>query len=348
VSQLLGYDGEPFEADIQRAALYLQDEWEISTQWSTYLGLRGERISSRSMGGSDSLRSESSVVTPLWHLNYKLDPKGRDLVRASLTRSYKAPDINALLARPSINSTYPVDKPNPELSPDRVGNPGLKPELATGLDIAFEKYFAQGGLMSLGLFHRRIDGLMRNAVTLESVPWSTLQRWVSKPVNLAKARSTGIEIELKGRAGELMPSLFDPAMALSLRGSLSIYRSSVDGLPAPDNRLEQQQPWSATLGFDHVFKSVPLTVGASLASSPAYTVQQTAAQRNEQGRARTLDVYGLWAFDKQTSLRIAANNAAPLDTYNRTVVAVSGDQPERSTNWRTNRTNFGASLTVKF
>ena len=348
VPQLLGFDGEPFAADVQRAALYLQDEWELSPQWSTYLGLRTERIASQSVGTGETLRGQYAVVTPLWHVHYKLDAKARDVVRASLTRSFKAPDLNALLGRPSINGSYPTTVQNTVLSPDRVGNPALKPELAIGLDIAFEKYLAQGGLVSLGVFHRRIDGLIRNMVTQGSVSWSTQQRWVSRPVNLAQARSTGIEVEIKGRAGELMPSLVEPAMALNLRASFSAYRSTVDGLPGPDKGLEQQQPWSATAGFDHVFKAIPLTLGASMSYSPAYAVQQTLEQRNALGRNRSVDVYGLWAFDKQTSLRVSANNLAPPDTYNRTDV-VSGTAPvQTSTTWRSNRPNLGASLTLKF
>jgi len=346
--QLLGLDGEPFKADIDRAALYIQDEWEIAAQWSTYIGLRGERIGTASAGTGEALRSSSTVVTPLWHLNYKLDPKGRDLIRASLTRSFKAPETGSLLARPSINATYPADKPNPEISPDRIGNPGLKPELATGLDVAFEKYFSGGGLMSIGVFHRRIEGLMRNVVSLQTVAWATVPRWLSQPVNLARARSTGVELEIKGRAGELMPSWFEPAMALNLRASLSAYRSTVDGIPGPDNRLEQQQPWSMTLGFDHVVKGIPLTYGVSLAYTPAYAVQQTTALWYEQGRARNLDAYALWAFDKQTSLRLGANNIAPLDGFNRTLLLASGGDVQSTIARRGNVANVSAGLTVKF
>ena len=48
----------------------------------------------------------SSVWTPLLHAVYKFDPKSRDQVRMSLTRSYKAPGIGSLLARPQINAAY--------------------------------------------------------------------------------------------------------------------------------------------------------------------------------------------------------------------------------------------------
>ena len=348
---LASVNGLPFRALIDRAALFVQDEWELSPQWSTYLGLRSERIASQSRDALDALRNTSTVTTPLWHLNYKLDPNGRDGVRASLTRSYRAPELNALLVRPSINPSYPVDKPNPEIAPDRIGNPALEPELATGLDLAFEHYFPQGGVMSLGLFQRSIDGLIRNAVALQSVPWASVPRWVSRPVNLDHARSTGIEAELKGRAGELMPEWVDPKLALNVRASISAYRSQVSNLPTPYNRLEQQQPWSMTLGFDHklavAFADLPLLYGATLAYTPGYTLQQTAAQQQRLARVRTLDAFALITFSKDASLRVAVNNAAPLDSL--TLTRLTDSAFAESTNSRrTALAQFSAGLTLKF
>jgi outer membrane receptor for ferrienterochelin and colicins len=66
VPQLLDYDGQPFTARIARQALFVQDEWELSPQWSTYLGLRSERIQTQSRGLADLVRSTSQVTTPLW------------------------------------------------------------------------------------------------------------------------------------------------------------------------------------------------------------------------------------------------------------------------------------------
>jgi iron complex outermembrane receptor protein len=352
--QLVGVDGQPFDATLQRSALFVQDDWEIAPLWSTSLGLRAERINTTSTGkdaasGVDVLqRNTSQVLTPIWHLSHKLDARGRDLLRASLTRSYKAPDLSALMARPSINSLYPVDGPNPQIAPDRIGNPGLRPELAVGLDLAFEHYLAQGGVVSIGGFHRDISGLIRNQVTLQAVPWSTVPRWVSQPVNLAHARSAGLEIEVKGRADELFPAVAAAPAGLSLRASLSAYRSQVDGLPRPDNRLEQQQPWSATAGFDHKLTALPLTLGASLAFTPGYTTQQTELQRNTQGRVRALDVYALWTLDRQTSLRLAANNLLADGSRNLTTVQPTDGPTEFTLNTRSQRRSVNASLQCKF
>jgi outer membrane receptor for ferrienterochelin and colicins len=337
---LQAYEGQPFDARLRRQAFYAQDEWEISPQWQLYLGLRHERIETESRGNANAVNNTSSVLSPLAHLTWKFDAKGRDMVRASLTRSYRAPGIGALLSRPTLASAYTdTDAPNTELQPDRVGNPALKPELATGLDIAFEQYLPAGGMWSLGLFHRRITDLVRNVTTLRSVPWATVPRWVSQPQNFSAATTSGVEFELKGRAGELLPALVDkahPLNALNLRGSLNLYRSKVEALPGPDNRLDGQQPWTATVGFDQRINGLPLTVGGSLSLNPAYDTQLTLEQTQRRSRTHTVDLYGLWVFRQGLSARLAvAEGAQPFGPPNGSITTLlnNGDytRTERKT-----------------
>ena len=344
VPQQPDFEGQPFGARIERQALFVQDEWELSPQWSTYLGLRSERIATQSRGLADPVRNTSQVTTPLWHLNYKFDPKGRDMVRASLTRSYKAPELSSLLARQGLSSLFAdTTKPNTAASPDRIGNPRLKPELATGLDIAYESYLPGGGLFSIGGFHRSVNDLVRSVTSLQTVSWATVPRYVSTPVNFSKATTTGLEVELKGRAGELLPSLFDAASPLNLRASLNWYRSRVAALSGPNTRLDGQQPWSGNLGADYRLTALPLSLGASLAYTPGYTTQQTAVQSLDQSRARAVDAYALWSFSRATSLRLSASNLVPLDNITRSVFGTGDDTRTQ----RSGRTFFSASLDMK-
>ena len=320
-AQLPGIDGLPFAARIRRQAVFVQDEWEISPQWSAYVGLRSERIETESASEGDAQRRNvSSVTTPLLHLNYKIDPKGKDLIRASLTRSYKAPNLNQLLARPALSSLSPTtDTPNTALSPDSIGNPDLKPELATGLDVAYEKYMAGGGFISIGGFYRRVANLMRNVTTLEAVgsplnASDTIARYVSHPTNFSRAQTVGLEFEIKGRAGELMPSLFEPKLPLNLRASLNFYHSRVDDLPGPNNRLDGQQPWSGTFGADYRMTSLPVNMGINYIYTPGYDTTQTLSQTLINSRTRGMDVFAQWNFSRTTTMRFAVNNLAPVDT----------------------------------
>jgi iron complex outermembrane receptor protein len=260
------------------------------------------------------LRNASAVLTPMLHLAYKLDAAGKDLVRASLTRSYKAPDINALLARPTPNGLYPdLSQSNTVLAPDSVGNPALRPELATGLDMAYEKYLASGGLLSVGVFYREVSDLVRGVTSLQASPdYATASRWVSQALNFSSGRSAGLELEIKGRAGELLPVVFDPKLALSLRGALNYYRSEVDTLPGPDNRLDGQQPWSGTLGADYRFTTWPLTVGGNFAFTPDFVTRQSLSQTVALGRSRSIDMFARWMVQENVSMRLALSNIAPL------------------------------------
>jgi outer membrane receptor for ferrienterochelin and colicins len=343
VPQLSDLEGQPFSARIDRQALFVQDEWEIDKQWSTYLGLRGERINTQSQGVGAAVTNTSSVITPMWHLNYKLDPAGRDMVRGSITRSYKAAGLSQLLARPSISSLFSdVSKTNTELSPDRLGNPSLLPELATGLDIAYEKYLPAGGLISIGFFYRSITDLIRTVSSLQTVAYSPVQRWVAQPTNFSKAQTGGIELEVKGRVGELLPVLADAKVPLNVRGAVSFYRSNVEALPGPNNRLDGQQPWSGTFGFDHRFSTMPMTIGGNLGFTPGYSTQQSATQTMDQTRSRSADVFVLWNFSRTLSARFAANNLMPLDTQSQTTYA--GGYSNNTTSMGRTTYNLGVEM----
>jgi len=344
IPQIAEFEGQPFSARIERRAFFIQDEWEISKRWSAQLGLRSEQIGTRSQGVASPLSNTSNVLTPMVHLNYKFDAAGRDLVRASITRSYKAPDLSTLLARPSISSLFAdTSKFNTELSPDRVGNPALLPELATGLDIAFENYLPSGGIISVGVFYRQVNDLIRGVTSLQSVAWSGVPRWVSTPVNFSQAMTRGMELEVKGRAGEFLPGLVDAKLPLNLRGSVNIYQSAVEALPGPNNRLDGQQPWSGNLGFDYRFTGLPITVGGSLAFTPGYTTLQTNSQSLDQSRSRSLDMFAQWVVSRKVSARLSVNSWFPVDTESLTTTA----DGYSSSTLRNGRTSFNLGMEIK-
>ena len=308
IALLPSFEGQPFEAQMRRQAFYIQDEWEISQQWQLYLGLRNERIASESASGASPVRNESSVLSPLVHMTYKFDPKSRDMIRASLTRSYKAPGLNTLLARPQINGAYTnTNLSNTSVSPDRMGNPALTPELATGLDIAYENYLTNDGIFSVGVFHRNLTNVVRNVTELRNVSWAVAPRWISQPQNFSDAVTSGLEFELRGRASDLMPSLLGNAKALNIRTSLNFYRSRIAALAGPNNRLDGQQPWSANLGFDQRIAGMPLSVGGNLSITPGYDTRQTVDQLVKRTNARSIDLFTMMFLSPTMSFRAAAS-----------------------------------------
>ena len=313
------------EARADRLALYAQDEWDVSPLWSMYGGVRWETIRTTSTSNLTDVHNRSGVVSPLFHSVWKFDPESKDQVRLAISRTYKAPALNQLSAIPRLNPTYPANEINTPTNADTVGNPSLKPELAWGADVTIEHYFQAGGVVSANLFHRRIEDLIRSVTTLDVVPWAPVPRWVSRPVNIGRASSTGIELEAKVRLDEIVSTW----PKLNVRVNYSRYLSSVDGIPGPDNRLAQQPPWTANIGGDYRMTSLPLSFGGNVNLTPGYVVTEAIGQEYQQSKKRVADAYMLWRMTPATQLRVSAANlwADDYRSFNR---EVSGSIDQRA------------------
>ena len=305
--------GDNLLARTSRLAAYAQDEWDWSKTFSFYAGLRWEAITTQSDSAIAKVDNRSAVLTPLAHAVWRLPDSPRDQVRLSLTRSYRSPNTSQLIARPTISSLAPVgvDRKggNDPTSADRAGNPNLLPELAWGMDLAFEHYLDAGGLVSANLFVRQIDNLIRTVRSQEVVTWADVPRWVARPQNIGSALSTGIELEAKARASDLITT----DLPLSLRANLSLFASKVDQVKGPNNRLDQQPNYTLNLGGDLPLRGTPLTVGGNLNFTPSFVVQQIDNQVFRQGLKRVVDGYALWRFSGDASARLSVANASASD-----------------------------------
>jgi len=337
--------GDNFRASTSRIALYAQDEWNINPQWAAHAGIRWEGIDTRAdAGGAGAgggpVHNRSSVVTPIAHAVWKPEPNSRDQVRLSLTRSYKSPTLNNLIGRPSVSSRFPVDGPiNDATSPDRVGNPELKPELASGIDIALEHYVKGGGLFSANVFRRQISNLIRTLTAIETPWWANGNpRYVARPQNVGDAVTQGLELEAKFRASDMWAD----AIPLDVRANASFFHSKVKTVPGPDNRLDQQPSATANFGFDYRFRGTPLTVGGNYNWNPAYDTRLSEDQFAYQGAKRVLDAYALWVFNPALQLRVSGSNLTALDYVTGTTIT-----PETATTTAKSYVNWQVRLEMK-
>ncbi len=305
--------GDDLKASSLRLAAYVQDEWNFSPKWGAYAGLRWEGITTRgdsgSVSGAARPTNRSSVWTPLFQTVWKPDPKSRDQVRLALTRSYRSPSLSNLIARPTINRDYPVSGPNRETSPDTVGNPDLKPELATGIDLAVERYLSGGGVLSVNLFHRQISNLMRGVTTLEAVSWSPVPRYVRRMRNIGDATTSGLEMEAKFRLDQLVTG----APGVEMRGNLSLFDSKVSAVPGPSNRLDQQAKATANIGADYRLRGTPFTVGGNANWVPGSSIKIDPDQIVTTSLKTVWDGYALWTINPAMGLRLLGSNLAPRD-----------------------------------
>ncbi|MEH6433536.1 TonB-dependent receptor plug domain-containing protein [Massilia sp. DD77] len=300
-SPLYEESGANLAANQRRIALFAQDEFDITERWSAYLGLRWEGIRTASSGTANSVKNESRVWSPVLHTVWRIPGKDKDQVRASLTRSYRAAPLNDMIAAPTISAD------NSFVRPDRSGNPDLKPELATGIDLAYEHYIGRTGIVSASGFVRDVDDLIRRAVS--EVPTAQGPRWISRPVNIGKARTSGIELEAKFQLSDLMAD----APAVDLRANYSRFWSDVEDIQGPHNRLEGQAEQTANLGADWRLKGLPLTLGGSLNWTPDYLVQVSNEELAFTGSKRQLDLFALWKFSAMTQVRLFGNNLLSQD-----------------------------------
>jgi iron complex outermembrane receptor protein len=310
-------DAGNFRARTQRWAVYTQDEWTVNPKWRAHAGIRYESILTEGVTQDGEKRNQSGVLTPLMHAVWKPLPDSRDQVRMSLTRSYKTPTLLNLVARTALSR-----EANSPTRPDRIGNPGLKPELATGIDIAVERYLSEGGVLSANLFRRNISDLIRY-VTIERYDtfWAPGQRrFVSSPQNVGDAITQGLELEAKFRLNQVWAA----APAVDVRSNLSFFGSRVLDVMGPNNRLDQQPSMTANLGADYRVRAFPLTVGGNININPDYITRRTEQQWVYQGSKRVVDIYGLWRYSPSTSVRMTISNLTPRDYLTGTSFIGSG------------------------
>jgi outer membrane receptor protein involved in Fe transport len=303
-----------FDAHINRLALYVQDEWNVTPAWSLYLGARWEGVDTRTTGPGLDASSRLSVLSPLMQTLWKIPERQGDQVRLALTRTYKAPELRRLVPRHYYSFV------NSPVEPDFTGNPGLKPELATGIDASFEHYWSDGALISVALSSRDIDGITSYEVRLDG------GRWVSAPRNLGKARVRALELEAKFPLKAVMQQAPD----IDLRTSISRNWSYVDGVPAPGNRLENQRPLSVNVGAD--FKRGRWSGGASFSYVKGGWSRSSVAEWDYSSAQRDLEVYVFYKFNPKTGLRFSARDLLrPSNVSISRYADLAGSLDDRST-----------------
>ncbi len=282
---------EESEARVKRLAVFAQDEWNITPAWSMYLGARWEGIRTEVTGNTfGDAKASSNVWSPIMQTLYKIPGRKGDQLRLALTRTYKAPSVGALTPRRQVSEN------NSATEPDFRGNPNLKPELAFGIDAAYEHYWAEGALLSVSVSSRRISDFTRNLVLFDG------ERWISTPSNQDSATTRSLEIETKFP----LKAVLEGAAPIDLRASVNRNWSRVESVPGPYNRLDQQTPLTINLGAD--YKAGAFTTGGSFVYRRGGPVRTAVNQSAYVWPRRELDVYALWKFDAQRQLRVAVSN----------------------------------------
>lgn len=300
----LGNSDLLFHATVRRAAVYAQDNWTVTPQWSLYFGLRSEQMDTLSRGtGYAPIHNRIATVSPLFQSLWKLSDGG-DQIRMALNRTFKAPTIANLVPRPYTSANNTV------LMPDGRGNPNLKPELAWGLDVSYEHYWKGDAMVSLGGYIRRIDGVIRSDTRLES------GRWVRAPFNGGKAEIEGLEFETRFSLAQLATG----APPVDVHFSLARNWSKIADLTRPGNVIADQAPLTSTLALEDKLDA-SWTVGGSYIYTQGALVRQSAAEIDTSAETHEIDVYAVREMSKTTKLRFSADNLLQRDARNASIYA---------------------------
>ncbi|MBY0573870.1 MAG: TonB-dependent receptor [Undibacterium sp.] len=278
--------------ELYKSALYAQDEWKFQKNSSIYLGLRWESLTINSEGSAqEKSKYSTSVLSPIVQTMWQLNPQNTDRVRLGLARTYQAPN-DFYLVSPRI---YSVN--NSIQNANFVGNPNLRPELAWGLDAAYEHNGKDGLNYSVRAKVQQVNDLHRDTIYFENKAW-----W-KKYVNSGNAVGQSLELSTQFP----LKRFIDDAPDLDVSMTYIHFWSDVKGLPQPFNQLNPYT-YQFTLNLNYRLKDVPLTLGMNTKMQDSHWQQISVSDREYVKAAANLDLFGLWKFDKKSQLRLAINN----------------------------------------
>jgi outer membrane receptor for ferrienterochelin and colicins len=284
---------EDYDADVKRIAFYAQDEWQALEQLQVYLGVRWEGLYTHVEGRTiSSASNDSEVLSPIVQMVWKVPGSEKDQIRMGLARTFSAPAPRTLVPR-----RYTVNNGNGPTNPDIQGNPDLLPEIAWGLDAAYEHYFGESAMVSLSAYARRIDEVTINSLFEQD------GIWISMPVNAGEARTHGVTLETKFALKDLV----ETQAKVQFHANLTRNWSTVDSVPGPDNHLASQTPFSGTVGMEW-------NATQKFATGWDYTYVGDSYTRVSEfwstgtWPTRTLDVYANFQVNPKNKLTLSLSN----------------------------------------
>ncbi len=210
VVRTLGAPKSIYQVEENTTAGYLQLDWKGSLFGKPVRGNTGLRAYDTKLTSS-GVMAVKGVNTPttakksysgvLPAFNAVLEVSDQFQIRAAAARNINRPALGAY----AMNGTIAVDGTNVSVS---TGNPNLDPYKSDEFDLVAEWYFGGVGMLSAGVFHKSIDGLVAsqttNNVTYSStglaeglypgVTGATIVSTYTRQVNLNTAKLTGLEL----------------------------------------------------------------------------------------------------------------------------------------------------------
>jgi TonB-dependent receptor len=218
-----GADAESYTADERVVAAYAMAELFLGPKLTIVPGLRFESTKVNYVGNEVLFDADGDYVSTLpltggdtygfalpgLHLRYAIDD--RTNVRAAYTRT---------LARPNYFDLVPYELVLQEDGDISRGNSSLRPTTSDNLDFMVEHYFASVGVVSGGVFYKRLNDYIYQ-FRFQEQNFGELYA-VTQPQNGERANLSGIEIAFQNRLTFLPGAL----NGISLYGNYTFTTSS--------------------------------------------------------------------------------------------------------------------------
>ena len=210
VTRTLGAPKSIYEVEEDTKAGYLQLDWKTTLFGKPIRGNAGLRsydteltssgvMAVKGVNTPSSAKKSYSGVLPAF--NAVLEVSDQFQIRAAAAQNVNRPSLAAY----AMNGTISVDGATVTVS---TGNPNLNPYTSDEFDLSAEWYFGSIGMLTAGVFHKKIDGLV-SSQTVTNVPYSstglaeglyagvtgsTNVSSYTRSVNLNDATLTGLEL----------------------------------------------------------------------------------------------------------------------------------------------------------
>ena len=226
-----------YETSEKTISEYVQVDWDsqlLGKRFRGNIGLRGYQTDTHSTGwiqgdsyaylGTTNVDGSYSGVLPALNTVLELTPEV--MVRFAASKNLNRPGLGSMAAEGTAfqGNEHCTVKPTGENDCDISvyrGNPNLKPYTDETLDLSLEYYFGQVGLLSAGVFQKRITNFItsnpvdiafdQTGVPISTIPGATGNEIVTftTPINKSGTEKlTGVELAAQSQLS-FLPAPFD-------------------------------------------------------------------------------------------------------------------------------------------
>lgn len=319
----LDEEAENFDATETVTSGYLRFDQQIGKKWQLMAGVRLEntRVDYSGWIYDDGKQSDTDEsLTPTGE-------RGKSYINVlpSFLAKYNASDdlkirfaFTNTLSRPK----YADLVPNVIIDKDEIafGNPDLKPTLSYNLDLNAEYYFKSIGLVSAGVFYKKINDFIVDYRQSDYTYNGTLYDEMKRPFNAGDANLFGVEVAYQRDFGFIHPAL----QCLGLYGNYTYTYSKVndfnfDGRENDDLRLPGSPEHTANLSLYFEKAGFNVRWSYNFASDFIDEVGDEAFEDRYYDKVHYMDVNASYTFGKafKTTVYAEATNLLnqPLRYY---------------------------------